>query len=128
MLFVCSGNSVRSPMAEALLRHHANHATVTSAGTRPKPDLHPDAVRVLREAFGIDLTGHRPRGVDTLTSRFTHVITLCDKAREACPDFGEARRIHWSIPEPAGYPAFRHTAAEIDTRIRHLLPTLEVQP
>jgi protein-tyrosine-phosphatase/DNA-binding transcriptional ArsR family regulator len=145
VLFVCTGNSARSPIAEALLRHHAaGHVTVTSAGTRPKPQLHPNTVGVLGEEFGIDIAGQQPRHVDTLAGRrFDHVITLCDKAREACPEFGHRpRRIHWSIPDPAtasdtnkdSYPAFQLAAAVIDTRIRHLLPVLatthrkEVQP
>jgi protein-tyrosine-phosphatase/DNA-binding transcriptional ArsR family regulator len=135
VLFVCTGNSARSPIAEALLRHHtAGRVTVTSAGSRPKPRLHPNTVRVLREGFGIDVAGQPPQHLDTLASRrFDHVITLCDKAREACPEFGDhPRRIHWSIRDPAtagdtdqaSYPAFQHTAADLDTRIRHLLPVL----
>ncbi|HEX2177023.1 MAG TPA: ArsR family transcriptional regulator [Nocardioidaceae bacterium] len=135
VLFVCTGNSARSPIAEALLRHHtADRVTVTSAGSRPKPRLHPNTLRVLDDQFGIDITGQRPRHLDTLAGqRFDHVITLCDKARETCPELPDhPRRIHWSIPDPAtasdtgqaGYPAFRHTAADIDTRIRHLLPLL----
>ena len=145
MLFVCTGNSARSPIAEALLRHHsADHITVTSAGNRPKRNLHPNAIRVLREMFAIDVSDQRPHHVDTLTGRrFSHVITLCDRAREACPEFPDhPERAHWSIPDPAtandddqlSYPAFERTAADIDTRIRHLLPVLaatdhlEVQP
>ncbi|MEU7752502.1 ArsR family transcriptional regulator [Micromonospora sp. NPDC049171] len=135
VLFVCTGNSARSPIAETLLRHHTDgRVEVTSAGTRPKPRLHPNAVRVVREEFGLDITGQRPRHWDTLTGRrFDYVISLCDKAREACPDFaGHPRRVHWSIPDPApadvtdqaGYPAFQRTAADIATRVRHLLPVL----
>jgi protein-tyrosine-phosphatase/DNA-binding transcriptional ArsR family regulator len=135
VLFVCTGNSARSPIAEALLRHHAaDNVTVTSAGSRPKPHLHPNTVRVLGDQFGIDITGQQPRHLDTLAGRrFDHVITLCDKARETCPELPHhPRRIHWSIPDPttatdtdqASYPAFQHTAADIDTRIRHLLPVL----
>ena len=75
--------------------------------------------------------------------QFDYVISLCDKVREACPEFSDQPRlIHWSIPDPAAtgdadrqaYPAFRRTAAEIDTRVRYLLPVLthtpepEVQP
>jgi protein-tyrosine-phosphatase/DNA-binding transcriptional ArsR family regulator len=126
VLFVCSGNSARSPIAEALLRHHtAGRVQVTSAGTHPAPRLNPDTERVLRETFAIDVAGRRPRHLDTVVhTRFDHVITLCDRAREVLPDFGHARRTHWSLPEPAGYPDFRHTAAAIDSRIRHLLPVL----
>jgi protein-tyrosine-phosphatase/DNA-binding transcriptional ArsR family regulator len=138
----CTGNSARSPVAEALLRRRTGgKVTVTSAGSRPKAALHPVAVRVLRDEFGVDLAGQRPRHLDTVADRrFDHVITLCDKAREACPEFPHhPRRRHWSIPDPAaarepGDRAFRWAAAEIDTRVRHLLPELalatdkEVQP
>ena len=135
VLFVCTGNSARSPVAEALLRHRTDgRVTVASAGTQPRAHLHPDAVRVLRERFGIDVAGQRPRHLDTLAGqRFDHVITLCDKAREACPELPERpHRAHWSIPDPAKatedgqdpYPAFERTAADIDTRVRHLLPVL----
>jgi ArsR family transcriptional regulator, arsenate/arsenite/antimonite-responsive transcriptional repressor / arsenate reductase (thioredoxin) len=135
VLFVCTGNSARSPIAEAMLRHHtANGAKTTSAGSRPKQQLHPNTVRVLRDQYGIDVADQRPRNLDTLTGRrFDYVITLCDKAREVCPDFGgSSRRVHWSIPDPAtvddreqaGYPAFVRTVADIDARVRHLLPVL----
>jgi len=135
VLFVCTGNSARSPIAEALLRHHtAGRVHVTSAGSRPKPRLHTNTVRVLREVFDIGISGQHPRHLDALAERrFDHVITLCDKAREACPEFGhQPRRVHWSIPDPAtagdtdraSYPAFQRTAADVDTRIRHLLPVL----
>lgn len=147
VLFTCTGNSARSPIAEALLRHRTGgRVEVTSAGSHPKPHLHPEAVRVLREQYGIDLAGRRPRHLDTLTGRrFDHVITLCDRVREACPEFdGHPRHVHWSIADPSAEgaasfertaafeqaAAFERTAAEIDTRIRYLLPVLdlEVQP
>lgn len=134
VLFTCTGNSARSPIAEALLRRHADHVEVTSAGSHPRPQLHPHAVQALNEGYGIDLTGQRPRSLATMTDRhFDYVISLCDKVREVCPDFGgRTRRIHWSIPDPAApkaaqkdaHRAFVHTAAEIDTRVRHLLPVL----
>jgi len=135
VLFVCTGNSARSPIAEALLRHHTdNRVTVTSAGTRPAPRLHPHTVRVLDEEFGIDVSGQQPRHLDTVAGRrFDQVITLCDKAREARLDFSHhPRRSHWSIPDPArasdagqaGYSVFRHLAADIDLRVRHQVSAL----
>jgi len=130
VLFVCTGNSARSPIAEALLRDRAGHVTVASAGSRPKPVLHTDAVRVLREAYGVDVSRQRPRHLDTVADRrFHHVITMCDRVREVCPEFPHnPRRTHWSVPDPAagddGYAAFQRTAADIDARVRHLLPTL----
>ena len=139
VLFVCTGNSVRSPMAEALLRHYAaDSVTVTSAGTRPKPQLHPGTARVLGDQFGIETPGSQPRDVNTLARRrFDHVVTLCDRARETSPKFPHhPRRAHWSIPDPATtsgnndaiHAAFQRTAADIDTRIRHMLPVLTSTP
>ena len=135
VLFVCTGNSVRSPMAEALLRHYAaDSVRVTSAGTRPKRHLHPDMVRILDDRFGIDVADQQPRDLSSLARRrFDHVITLCDKARETTPEFPQhPQRTHWSIPDPttasgtekARYAAFERTVVDIDTRIRHLLPAL----
>ncbi|WP_230688730.1 ArsR family transcriptional regulator [Micromonospora sp. WMMC415] len=103
VLFLCTGNSARSPIAESLLRHYTDGQVETaSAGSQPKPHLHADAVRVLREEFDIDITAQSPRHWDTLSGRrFDYVISLCDKAREACPDFpDQPRRAHWSIPDP----------------------------
>jgi protein-tyrosine-phosphatase/DNA-binding transcriptional ArsR family regulator len=135
VLFVCTGNSARSPIAEALLhRHTAGQVKVISAGSSPKPRLHPNTVRVLRDRFGVDVAAHRPRHLETLTGRrFDCVITVCDKAREVCLDIGDhPRPLHWSVPDPtaagtgdqASYCAFTRTAADIDTRVRHLLPVL----
>jgi len=134
VLFVCTGNSSRSPMAEGLLRHRAGtRVEAASAGIRPKP-LHPEAVAVMRERYRIDIAGHRAVHVETAArARFDFVISLCDKAREACPEFpGRPGLIHWSLPDPAageggvtGYPAFERTAAELDARIGFLLPVLD---
>ncbi len=139
VLFACTGNSARSPIAEALLRHRTGgRVEVASAGSHPKSGIHPDAVQVLREQHGIDISGQRPRHLDTLAGRrFDYVISLCDKVREVCPDFGDQPQlVHWSIadpaaasgPDPVGHPAFVRTAAEIDTRIRYLLPLLTPTP
>lgn len=126
VLFLCTGNSSRSQMAEALLRHRAGDAvTARSAGSVPKP-VHPHAVAVMAER-GIDLTGHRSKHLDGFTRRrFDYVITLCDRVREVCPEFlGHPEPVHWSIPDPAaqpdGYPAFQRTATELASRIRFLM-------
>ncbi|MCG8922492.1 metalloregulator ArsR/SmtB family transcription factor [Lentzea sp. CC55] len=120
VLFACTGNSARSPIAEALLRRHG--ADASSAGSEPRARVHPHAVKVLREEFGLDLD-QAPRPFPT--DRYDYVITLCDRVREVCPEFeGRHARIHWSIAGPVGYPEFVRTARELDTRIRHLLPVL----
>lgn len=128
VLFLCTGNSARSQIAEALLqRVGGDRVTVGSAGSHPKP-LHPKAVRVMRE-YGIDIADRRSKHLDEFTSRrFDHVITLCDKVREVCPEFpGQPESIHWSIPDPAttgDYVAFRAVAADLHTRIGFLAQAL----
>jgi protein-tyrosine-phosphatase len=132
VLFLCTGNSARSQMAEALLRHLANDVTAaSSAGSHPNR-VHPHAVAVMAE-HGIDLSGHYAKHVDQFTGqRFGYVITLCDRVRERCPDFpGQPQAIHWSIADPAGdpdgYPAFQRTATELRTRIGFLLHRIAPQ-
>jgi len=134
VLFLCTGASARSPMAAALIEHLSGGAVAAwCAGSRPKP-LHPDTGRVLRD-LGVPEADERPRHVDELASRrFDHVITLCDRAREVCPEFaGSPEHIHWSIPEPSAgggsddetYAAFRRMAADLATRIGFLLPLID---
>jgi protein-tyrosine-phosphatase/DNA-binding transcriptional ArsR family regulator len=131
VLFLCTGNSARSQIAEALLeRMSAGAIEAASAGSHPKP-LHPNAIRVLR-TYGIDISSRRTKHVDEFRShRFDTVITLCDRVREVCPDFpSRPDLVHWSVPDPAlegstdraSYPAFERTAAELETRISFRLP------
>ena len=129
VLFLCTGNSARSQMAEALLGQLSGGAVeVASAGSRPKP-LHPEAVRVMRE-HGIDISGRRSKHLEEFAGqRFGYVITLCDRVREVCPEFpGQPQLIHWSIADPAGEAdpraAFRRVAAGQRTRIGFLLARL----
>jgi len=126
VLFLCTGNSARSQMAEALLGQLGGDAIeAASAGSQPRP-LHPDAVRVMRE-HGLDISDRRAKHLDTFAGqRFGYVISLCDRVREVCPEFpGHPQMIHWSIADPSGetdpYPAFRRVAAELRTRIGFLL-------
>ena len=135
VLFLCSGNSARSQMAEALANHRSGGLVeARSAGLRPKP-LHPGAVQVMREDYGIDIAGQRSKHLDVFArQRFDEVISLCDLVREARPAVpGGAESTHWSMADPsaahddgeaAGYPAFRQTAAELATRIGFLLAAL----
>lgn len=133
VLFLCTGNSARSQMAEGLLRSRGgDRVLVRSAGIRPKP-VHQHAVKVMGE-FGVDLTDARSKHVDELhDERFDHVITLCDRVREVCPEFsGNPDAVHWSIPDPAeqsdGVAAFRRTATELAERIGFLLHRLTSLP
>jgi protein-tyrosine-phosphatase len=136
VLFLCTGNSARSQIAEALLRQlSGNTVEAFSAGSSPKP-LHSNAVRALRER-GLDISDHRPKHLRVFSRRrFDYVISLCDRVREVCPEFpGRPETIHWSIPDPAAepgsdaetYPAFARTAAELETRIRFLLSRIDDQ-
>ena len=133
VLFLCTGNSARSQIAEALLDHlSAGRVDARSAGSAPKP-LHPNAVRVMARR-GIDISANRAKHLDELVSeRFDQVITLCDRVREVCPAFpSHPELVHWSIPDPAltgptdraSYPAFERTARELETRIGFQLPLL----
>jgi len=133
-LFICTGNSARSPMAAAWLNHlGAGRVTARSAGVTPAP-LHPLAAAAMAE-HGVDISAHEPTPVGDLTGqRFNRVITLCDRAREKCGDLPAASDVvHWSIPNPAeAHPpdldAFRATARELRTRVRYLLPVLLESP
>jgi protein-tyrosine-phosphatase/DNA-binding transcriptional ArsR family regulator len=134
VLFLCTGNSARSQMAEALAEQLSEGAVrAASAGSHPKP-LNPNAVRVMRER-GIDLAGRRSKHLSEFTGRrFDYVISLCDRVREVCPEFrGAPRAMHWSVRDPARepgtddetLPAFEGTAAELETRIGFLLEAIE---
>jgi protein-tyrosine-phosphatase len=133
LLFMCTGNSARSQIAEALASERGGGwVAARSAGSRPKP-LHRNAVRVMKD-YGIDISGRRSKHLDEFArDRFDFVITLCDRVRERCPEFlGQPSQIHWSIPDPAStgatdretYEAFRRTAAEINERLGFFLDSL----
>jgi protein-tyrosine-phosphatase/DNA-binding transcriptional ArsR family regulator len=124
VLFLCTGNSARSPMAEAILRRHtAGTAEIRSAGVNPKP-LHRYAVEALA-ARGIDPPATGPTHVSQLAGvPFDHVITLCDRVKEVCPSFDGPRQAHWSIPEPVERSDFDHLAERLTERVGFFLHTL----
>ena len=119
VLFLCTGNSCRSQMAEGLLRHHAGgRFEAASAGTSPA-GLNPLAVRAMEE-IGIDISTQASKHVDSLAGqRFSHVITVCDKARESCPAFpATTQALHWSFEDPAGAQGSDEERMKVFTRVR----------
>jgi ArsR family transcriptional regulator, arsenate/arsenite/antimonite-responsive transcriptional repressor / arsenate reductase (thioredoxin) len=137
ILFLCTGNSARSQIAEAfVMQRSAGTVEACSAGSHPKP-LHVNAVRVMAE-HGIDISSNQTKSLSRFTRRrFDRVITLCDKVREVCPEFpGSPITAHWSIADPAApsgvdqtsYSAFQTVASEIDDRVNLLLADLHAEP
>lgn len=131
VLILCTGNSARSQIAEALLaRRGAGRFEVVSAGSKPALRVNPLAVRVLAEA-GIPWEGRVPRGLAGFDQeQWDFVITVCDRAREACPIFpGTPILAHWGMPDPAEVEgndeaklrAFRDTFVVLARRIDLLL-------
>ncbi len=130
VLFLCTGNSCRSQMAEGLLRSMAaDRFEVFSAGTNPQ-GLNPRAVIAMTE-LGIDISQQKSRHVDEfLHSGINTVITVCDNARENCPVFpGQAKIMHWSFDDPAQatgsdderMTVFRRVRDEISSTLRDWL-------
>jgi arsenate reductase len=101
VLFVYTGNSARSIMAEALLRRFSDRFEVHSAGTEPR-GINPLTLRVLEDAR-IDTSGLRSKSVEEyLGQQFDYVITVCDEARQVCPVFpGVHESLHWGYEDPA---------------------------
>ena len=127
VLFVCTGNSARSIMAEALLRHHGgDRFDVHSAGTVPR-GVNPLTIRVLEES-GIDASGARSKSVNEyLDQTFDYVVTVCDEARQVCPVFpGVHASVHWGYEDPAEaegteeerLAVFRKVFIQIGERVR----------
>jgi arsenate reductase (thioredoxin) len=132
VLFLCTGNSARSQMAEGLLRSMAgDRFEVFSAGTEPG-SVNPLAIEAMSQ-IGIDISGHRSKSVDEfIGDEFDYVITVCDKANEQCPIFpSHTERIHWSFIDPAAaegdeaarLSVFRRVRNEIQQRLRLFLAT-----
>ena len=133
VLFLCTGNSARSQIAEALLEQRSEHTIMArSAGSRPKP-LHPNAVKVMA-ARDVDIADRPTKHLRRFARvRFDRVITLCDKVREICPEFpGAPPAAHWSIADPATegntddetLPAFERVADQLEVRVSLLIAEL----
>jgi arsenate reductase (thioredoxin) len=132
LLFLCTGNSCRSQMAEGLARHYGGEwLEVYSAGTNPTA-LHPLTVEVMRE-IGIDITGQYAKGLEHVPAEVDLVVTVCNQAAEACPLFLGAPAVqHWSLPDPAAATGnleeitagFRKVRDDLRKRVRALLVSL----
>ena len=135
VLFLCTRNSARSQMAEALLRQlSGGRIEAFSAGSQPAEQIHPLAVRAM-DHLGIEMRQARPKHFDVYRDHhFNAIVTVCDRIREICPVFpNDPERIHWSFPDPAEtegseedqYRAFEQTSVQLVTRIRLLVTLLE---
>lgn len=107
VLVLCTGNSARSQIAEALIATRgatrlAGTVVAESAGSKPAPRVNPYAVEIL-EAHGIAWSNHTPKSIDDIaTHQFDLVVTVCDNARDACPFFpGAGAQVHWGLTDPA---------------------------
>ena len=126
VLFLCTGNSCRSQMAEGLLRaEYGDKFEAFSAGTRPVA-VNPRAIQVMAEA-GLDISDHRSQALGEFDGEDVDlVISVCDAASALCPDFPGSKRLHWSLPDPAEatgtesqvMEAFRKVRDDIRSRIR----------
>ncbi len=138
VLFLCTGNSARSQMAEAFLRKYAGDLyEVHSAGLEPK-GVNPYTIRVMQEV-GIDISGQRSKGVDEYLGKvlFQYLITVCDHADKNCPTVwpGVNTRMHWSFEDPAAFDGsederlakFRQVRDQIEAKIKDWL-NAQAQP
>jgi arsenate reductase (thioredoxin) len=126
VLFLCTGNSARSQMAEGILRKiGGDRYEVFSAGTHPK-GVHPLSIQVMHE-IDVDITGQTSKDVSVFQGQqFDYVITVCDRAKQACPVFPGSTPIHWGFDDPAEargehatqIKTFRRVRDEIASRLR----------
>ncbi len=139
VLFLCTGNSARSQMAEALLRARAGDAIeVCSAGTAPAEHVHPLAIDTMAER-GLDCSGHHPKTIDAVVAARNErpielAVTVCGHARETCPHFpGALQQVHIGFDDPAAATGseddcrevFRRVALEIEASLDQVIATLD---
>ena len=134
VLFVCTGNSARSQMAEAFARHYGEgQVEASSCGINPK-GLHPLTVKVMSES-GIDVSYQASKALtDEILRKADYVVTVCGHADERCPALpSHVHKLHWPIADPAilsgrapeeALAAFRRARDELESRVRDLLSTL----
>ncbi len=120
ILILCTGNSCRSQMAEAILKSFDNTLSVFSAGTKPERIVNPNAVRVIEE-LGLSLDGHYPKNVnDLVDEEFDYLITVCDSARQICPIFtGKVKnKLHIGFEDPADAVGTKEEILDFYRKIR----------
>jgi arsenate reductase (thioredoxin) len=122
VLILCTGNSCRSQMAEGFLRHYqGDRYAVASAGTDPKPRVHPLAIQVMAE-IGIDISRHAPESIDVYLGRrpVRHLITVCDRAQGTCPRVwpGAYTRDYLPFEDPAEATASPEQVLRVFRRVR----------
>src|SRR4030042_5509008 len=124
VIFLCTGNSARSQMAEGLMNHLSHEEwKVQSAGIFPSY-VHPLAIRVMEE-IGIDISQQTSKSMDQFANdKFDFVITLCDHAAQFCPTFGgQGKRLHWPFEDPAGATGTTEERLVVFRRIRDGIKT-----
>ncbi len=106
VLFLCTGNSARSQIAEALLRHLGGDAfEVFSAGSHPRPAIHPMARAAVKDLFGLEMSGQHPKGLGNLSGPFDWIISVCDRAADSCPILpSKGAALRWSLEDPTEAP------------------------
>jgi arsenate reductase len=134
ILVLCTGNSARSQMAEAYLRkYHGDRFAIASAGTVPKPEVHPLAIRAMADA-GIDISGSRPKDTAEFLGKapVRHLLIVCDNANQSCPRIwpGTYSRTFMPFDDPADakgteaerLAVFRRVRDEIDVAMKRWTP------
>ena len=119
VLFLCTGNSCRSQIAEGLLRHFGGDKfEVFSAGVDPK-GVNPLSIKVMGEV-DIDISNHKSKSVDEfLSGEFDYVITVCDNAKKVCPVFpGKFEKLHWDLVDPAEAKGTEEEKLKVFRKIR----------
>jgi arsenate reductase (thioredoxin) len=122
ILVLCTGNSARSQMAEAFLKKYkADDFSAASAGTQPKPEVHPLAVRVMKE-IGIDISGQRPKNIRDFLGKtpVRHVLIVCDNANQSCPRVwpGAFSRTFMPFDDPAAASGSESERLQVFRRVR----------
>ncbi len=129
VLFLCTGNSARSQMAEGIVNHHrGDRWQAVSAGTHPAGRVHPLAIKALKE-IGVEIPGARSKSVDEFRdAMFDVVITVCDNAADECPLWlGQGKRVHIGFPDPAkgSLEDFRRVRDDIQQQILKFLDSFD---